>query len=394
MTFIDLPTSAEGVLRATQDLAPTIAARAPEIEAARRVPSDLLDELVRAGCFKLLLPASHGGVGADLPGTLRVLETLATADASVACTVGIAGGCWLDLVGLPRATFDEVFATAPDVIIAGVFRPAGAAISVNGGYRVTGRWSSASGCEHATWIYGNCIEVPPEGAGGGDGDGAPRMRMVVLAPDQVTIEDTWHVSGLCGTGSHHFRADDVFVPADRTLDPMGDRPCLDEPIVRTPLLSVYSLAVASIALGVARGALDDIVALATGKVPMLGSGSLSTNPLFQYEVATADTELRAARALAYELAEAAWAQSTSGIDPTLAERAHARAAGVWITGRAAAVVHTAYRNGGGTSLYAEHPLQRRLRDVHALTQHFLVKPDTLIAAGAVLAGQEPTSPVF
>ena len=91
----------------------------------------------------------------------------------------------------------------------------------------------------------------------------------------------------------------------------------------------------------AHGLIDDIVALATGKVPMLASGSLGTNPLFQHELATADTELRAARALAYELAEAAWHQAVSGDEPTLTERAHARAAGVWVTGRAAAVVETA-----------------------------------------------------
>jgi alkylation response protein AidB-like acyl-CoA dehydrogenase len=107
---------------------------------------------------------------------------------------------------------------------------------------------------------------------------------------------------------------------------MGHGPCLDEPIVRVPVLTVYSMAGASIALGVARGALDDVVALATTKVPMLASSSLGTNPLFQYELATADTELRAARALLLKLAEAAWDSARAATEATLTERARMRAA--------------------------------------------------------------------
>lgn len=391
MTVVARPhRTAEGVLRAVHHLAPTIATRAGEIEAARRVPSDLLDALVGAGCFRMLLPTTHGGAATDLPTAMRVLETLATADASVAWTVGIGAASWLDLVGLPRASFDRIVGVAPEVIVAGVFRPAGTAMPVDGGYRVSGRWSFASGCEHATWIYGNCIET----AGVTEEDGPPQMRIAVFSPSEVTIEDTWHVSGLRGTGSHHFRVDDVFVPIDRTLDPLEDPPSLDEPIIRAPLLTVLSLAVASIALGVGRAALDDIVALATGKVPMLAGGPLATNPLFQHELATAETELRAARALAYEIAAATWETAASGAEPTIGDRALARAASAWATSRCAAIVDMAYRSGGGTTLYSEHPLQRRLRDVHALTQHFLVKADTLTAAGAVLAGHDPGVPLF
>jgi indole-3-acetate monooxygenase len=78
---------------------------------------------------------------------------------------------------------------------------------------------------------------------------------------------------------------------------------------------------------------------------------------------------------------------------TLEQRARIRAAGVWVTARSVAVVEAAYRSGGGSSIYVDCPLQRRLRDVHAVTQHFAVKPDTLTTAGAVLAGQDVTVPV-
>src|SRR5690606_3743016 len=113
------PSTARDTLAAVQELAPTIVARAGEVEAARRLPPDLLDQLVAAGCFRLLLPTSHGGQGADLLSALEVLETLARADASVGWTVMIGAGSWIDLAGLPRATFDSLYADGPDAITAG-----------------------------------------------------------------------------------------------------------------------------------------------------------------------------------------------------------------------------------------------------------------------------------
>jgi indole-3-acetate monooxygenase len=378
-------TTQQDVLGAARGLAPAIAARAGEVEAGRRLPRDLLDELIAAGVFRLLRPATHGGLGADLPGAMRVYEALARADASVGWTAMIGSASWCDLASLPRAAFDELF-SAPDVITAGVFSPSGSIAVEGDGYRVTGRWSFASGCEHADWIYGNCIE--------GIVDGVPRLRIAVFSPGQVVIEDTWTVSGLCGTGSHHFHVDSVLVPAELTLNPMADPPSVDAPIVRVPPPSLFALGVAGVALGAAQGAMDDIVAVAADKVPLLRSRPLGTSPTFQLELATADTELRAARALIYETAEAAWEAAVAATELTLPDRARIRAAAAWATERAADVVRAAYRAGGGGSIYAASPLQRRLRDIDALSQHFLVRRDTLTTAGAILAGQDVDVMVF
>jgi alkylation response protein AidB-like acyl-CoA dehydrogenase len=386
MTTVDSAPTASDVLSAVHELTPSIAARAPEIEAARRVPADLLGELIDAGCFRLLRPRNLGGIGADALGVLEVFEALARADASTAWVVMIGSGSWLDLAGLPRDRLDTIFAE-PDTIIAGVFNPAGSIVAVDGGYRVNGRWSFASGCEHADWIYGNCVELDPNG-------GEPQLRIAVFAPDQVVIEDTWKVAGLCGTGSHHFHVDDAFVPADRSVLALHDEPAVDAPIVRVPIVSLIGLAIASVALGTAHGALDDIVAIATEKVPLLAPSPLATNPGFQVELANADTEFRAARALLHDVAGAAWDMAVAGEPFDDVHRARMRAAAVWVTERSATVVDAAYRAGGGSSLYADCPLQRRLRDVHAITQHFVIKHDTMRTAGAILAGQQIDVPVF
>jgi alkylation response protein AidB-like acyl-CoA dehydrogenase len=149
-----------------------------------------------------------------------------------------------------------------------------------------------------------------------------------------------------------------------------------------------------VAIGVACGALDDVLALAGDKVPLLRSRPLAEDPTFHLVLASADTDLAAARALVRETAEAVWETAEDSGELTPQGVARARAAAAWATARAADVVRSAYRAAGGGALHLSSPLQRRLRDIDAMTQHFLVRADTMTTAGALLAGQEPDVPVF
>lgn len=371
-------TDGSEILAAVAALTASIAARSAEIERGRRLPPDLVHELAAAGCFRMLAPRSHGGAEVSLPTHLRMIEQLAMTDGSVAWTVMI--GCLTPVAfgHLPRDVFDTLYADGPDVIVAGTYNPTGTATPVPDGYRVSGRWSFASGCQHCHWFLAHSIVT--------DGR-VPPMRMMVLHRDDVEIIDTWSASGLCGTGSHDFVADDVFVPAARTFTLFGE-PSLDIALLRLPELSFSSLEIATVAIGIARGALGDIEILATGKVPAFGVRALAANPLFQHQLAEADTRLRAARSLVHDDAEEAWAAAVEGIPFTVEHRARIRATTTWATQTAAAVVDMAYTAGGSSSIYTASPLQRRMRDVRTLTQHFLVKSDTFTAAGAVLAGQD------
>jgi alkylation response protein AidB-like acyl-CoA dehydrogenase len=148
------------------------------------------------------------------------------------------------------------------------------------------------------------------------------------------------------------------------------------------------LQIANVALGIAQGAFDDVMALATEKVPAFDSTVLAASPWFRNQVADADARLRAARALLDEEIAGAWAVAVAGRPLTLADRARIRTAGTWTTATAASVVDSAFTAAGGSALSCAHPLQRRMRDVHAVTQHFLVKPDAATSAGAVLLGQD------
>jgi indole-3-acetate monooxygenase len=366
------------ILDAVRELAPGIVARRDEIEQGRRLPIDLVDDLREAGCFRTLVPRTHGGAELALPEQMQVLEALSVADGSVGWTTMIGGAAPVLLGHLPPATFDAVYHDGPDVILGGAFNPTGVARPAPGGYRVTGKWGFASGCQHCHWFIAHCIV---------DDGRVPPLRMMVLPPDEIEIEDTWSVSGLRGTGSHDFVIEDVFVPEERTFS-LFEEPPLPATVLRIPELSLSTLDFAAVALGNARGALDEIMALATGKVPAFSDSALAGNPLFRNQLGEADARLRAARALVFDDGSDAWATAETGGPFTLEQRARIRAAATWATNAAASVVETAYRAGSGSSLYASSPLQRRLRDANALTQHFALKLDTFTLAGAVLAGQD------
>lgn len=369
----------DGALGAVRALAPRIAARADEIEQGRRLPLDLVDDLVTAGCFRSLVPSVYGGADVGLPAHMRMLGELACADGSVGWTVTIGSSAPVLLGMLPRETLDAVYAAGPDVILAGTFNPTGTAIPVDGGYRVTGRWSYASGCQHAHWFVAHCIV---------DGGGQPPLRMAVLPADAVDLIDTWHVSGLCGTGSHDFAVEDAFVPGERTFSVMEPQAALDGPLWRVPELSASTLMLAAVALGIAQGAVDDIAGLAAGKVPAFSATTLAANPLFQNRFGETEARLRAAQAALYAEADAAWTSALAGSPFTPEVRARIRATTTLVSQMAASIVDAAYTAGGGSSLYSSNPLQRRLRDIRALTQHFALKADTFTLAGAVLAGQD------
>ena len=219
------------------------------------------------------------------------------------------------------------------------------ATPVDGGFRVTGQWSFASGCQHCHWFLAHCIV---------DDGRQPPIRMMVLPPADVEIKDTWSVSGLCGTGSHDFVVNDAFVPAERSFV-LWDEPCLDVPLLRIPDLSLASLRVGAVAVGIAHGALGEVTDLATGKVPLFSDGTLASNPLFQHQLGDADARLRAARALLYADAETAWATAVAGTPFTPDHRARIRATATWVTTTAASVVDMAYTAGGGSSIYASQP---------------------------------------
>jgi alkylation response protein AidB-like acyl-CoA dehydrogenase len=373
------------------ELLPAIRARRQEVEAARRLPEDLAEALHRSGLFALSVPRDLGGVQAQPAELMRVIERVAAADGSTGwcAMVGIGNNVVSGYMEADGAA--EVFAD-PTLPTAGIAAPAGTAVREDGGVRVTGRWPFASGVTHCRWVWAGCLVTE---------NGQPRMTAagpeivhVCVPADEVTIHDTWHVSGLVGTGSHDFSAGGVFVPDRRVfalLDPARHR---RDPLYQMPPLGLFVYQLAAVSLGIARAALDEITELAQGKTPTLYMEPLADRPAAQIGLARAEAALGAARAYLFQVVEDMWQAVVAGEAPDARQLALARGACTQTVETAAAVTAAANRLAGGSAIYRASSFQRHARDAEAVTHHFTVAPFTWEQAGRVLMGRPPGVPAF
>jgi indole-3-acetate monooxygenase len=379
------------VVETIRAVLPRIRERRREIEQARSLPPDLVGELSATGIFRLGLPKALGGDEADPLDAVRAIELVSSADGSTGwCTMlGIGAG----MVGgyMPETGAREVFAEmdTPKALVA---EPAGAAVRDGSGVRISGRWKFASGITHSDWIVVGCVVMRD-----GQPSMTPRGPEVIhafLPRTDVQVHDTWHVSGLCGTGSNDVSCQDVYVPEGRVLslfDPAGYRA---EPLYQIPVLSIVAPPIAAVALGIARAALDELCELAAGKTPSMSTTPLRDKPVMHVEVARAEAAHGAARSFLYDSLDELWQTVLSGQQPSMRQRSLCRAASNHATETAAYVARTASTLAGGTSVYNSSDLQRHARDADVITHHFTQSPNVWEDAGRALLGLDPLAPLF
>jgi alkylation response protein AidB-like acyl-CoA dehydrogenase len=365
-----LSTDIEHVARLARDCAATT-------ERDRALPDTLVAALRDTGLLRAGAPAEVGGLEAPPAVVLAGAERIAQADAATGWCVSIAATSSLLGAYLPSDAAVEVLGGQDDVA-AGVWAPRGKAIPADGGARVTGRWPFCSGISHSNWFFAGAVLE-----GGDTQAGPPALRVVALPTAEIEILDTWHTIGLRGTGSHDAVATDVFVPDRRFFSIVDTPPRVDAPLYRFPLFGYFALSIAAAALGNARGAIDDLIALAGHKVGQGSTRSLAERPATQAAVAEAEAALRAARAGYYEAIEQAWAQAQEG-DVGIDQRLGLRLAATHAVRTAAAITRSMYDLGGGTAIYDDSPLQRRFRDGHTATAHFQVNPAMWELTGRLL----------
>jgi alkylation response protein AidB-like acyl-CoA dehydrogenase len=376
-------------------LAPDIVSRAAEIEAARRMPPDLVERLRSIGVFRMFVPRSHGGLEWDMPTGLDVVRALSRIDGSVGWIAMIGSGNALVPSLLPRDIYEQIYRNGPDAILAGSVLPGGTAEAAPGGWRVKGRWAFSSGCQHADWMFGLCV-VTEDGkplSATAEQAGPPLMRACIRAARDWEIEDTWHVGGLKGTGSHHVSLSETVVPAGYLFDLMGGSSCLPGPLYQAAM-QLIPLFHCAFAVGVAEGALDALFALArTGRQQLWVVTPLRDSETFQGAIGRVVADLDAARALSQAQIASHWRHALAG---TLTDRTfftRATQSAIWITSACLRIVDTCFRLGGGSALYENSPLPRQLRDMHAAAQHGFVHERHYVGGGKLLLETE-TTPTF
>lgn len=372
------------LLEAARSLAPRAAALAPAAEAARRISPEFSRELAEEGLYRACVPAALGGREAPPAELLDAVEALAVGDAAAGWCVAVCATAGMLAAYLEPEAAEEVFGD-PAGVVGGAFAPSGRAVADGDPLAVEGRWRFASNVDNCTWLMGGCMVVT-----GGEPrmlpGGRPDIRLVLMRADAVEVIDTWSVSGLRATGSHDFAVAGLEVPAARSASLITDPPREGGPLYAFPPFGLLAASIAAVALGIARGALDDLGELAGAKTPTLSTRKLADRAATQSGAARAEAGTRAARALLFDSVDRAWEAARAGGAIPLELRAGLRLAATHAVEASAAAVDAAYSLAGGTAIYDTQALQRRFRDVHAATQHMLVGTATWELAGRSLLG--------
>lgn len=354
--------------RAVAEIAGGLAER---IDADRRLPAELVTALRESGLLRAGAPVEAEGLELSPVVALRCAEEVARGNASAAWCVSIAITSSLLVAYLPPAVRDELFGAGRGVA-AGVWAPQGRARPVSGGMLVSGRWAFCSGVTHADVMFAGCLR--PED---------PMPVVAAIPTEHLRILDTWHTLGLRGTGSHDVLAEDVFVPQERIFSLLAG-PLIDRPLYRFPIFGFFAACVTAAALGNARAAIEDFVALAKTKKGTASSRTLAERTTVQSAVATAQATLESARALYYQALEAAWLASQADEPVPVEARSRLRLAATHGVRVAADVVRTMFDLAGGGAVYDSSPLQRRFRDAFTATAHFQVNEASREVPGRIL----------
>jgi indole-3-acetate monooxygenase len=342
--------------------------RAEEHERARQLSNDTVADLKSTDILRAYVPAVCGGPEYDPFETMAAIESLSAADGSTGWCATIAS-LTSHIAGSLSADAARTVFSPRDAVACGVYAPSGRAIrQSDDSFAVTGAWAWGSGSSFATWMTGGAI------------DDAGVAQQVFFRADQINVHDTWHSNGLRATASHDFGVDSVRVPAERVVA-LGSRPVADSAISRMPLFVLFSGGVASVMLGIATRAIEELTTLAAKKKPVQSSKTLAVSPMTQVDLARAEVAVRSARAFLHENVQLAWETILRGDRVDLETRLRARLAASNAGEQACAAVNLCYRAGGGSAVYETSPLQRCFRDVHTASAHVMVSARTYETVG-------------
>lgn len=362
-------TALSGTLHAIGQAADT---RADQIRAQRRLPGDIAEQLIASRVFATWVPARYGGLGGSAMDLFEAIEQLAWFHASVAWCVMVGGTTALTSGFLSPAWAREIYGD-PNTVSGGFAGPAGRARPVAGGLQVSGRWGWGSGLAHCNWVVGGVVVSDDGQAGAVRSDGL-KTPIVFFPRADVQLHDNWHTLGLQGTGSVDYEVHEVFVPEGRWVAFPMHEPVVDEPLYRFSTVGALAAGVAFVAVGLARRAIDELIVLATTKVPAGGSRRLAERALVQSQLVEAESAWMSARGALRDAVEAGMSEAARDGSITTATRRRLRVAAINAVERSTRAVDLCFSAGGGSSIHDGCVLQRVFCDMHTASQHGINSP--------------------
>jgi alkylation response protein AidB-like acyl-CoA dehydrogenase len=370
----------------TDEFVAALADRAADAEALRRLPDATVEDLLASGFTDLLVPARYGGRQAPFPALLDPVRRLAHGCTSSAWTIG-----FLTLHNWMLALFgeqaqDEAFGAGPFLAPAPL-APTGRGVPVEGGIRLTGRWSWATGVMHGNWIIVAALCGPEEGL-------YPALALVPMR--EVTVADVWHTDGMRATGSNDAIITDAFVPAHRLVKVAdiyaGTAPGAglhDAATYRWPMVPALALLASMPALGSAERVTEMYADRLAERVLPYEGVVQKDKPIAQAHLAGAQVRLRALRGLLADTVGEIEAIVGRGETVDKPVRARARLAAAHIVTESRAVITDLLGAGGASIHFLSSPLQRFKRDVDVLAGHVVFDYDTSRElAGALALGMK------
>jgi alkylation response protein AidB-like acyl-CoA dehydrogenase len=374
------PSRTAGYLDAIDKLVPLVEEHRASFDRDRKLPDTVFRALAAAGLFRLWLPTAMGGPELSPAEFMHVVEAASAMDGSIGWIVANGGG--MSRVGgyLPESVAGEWFSD-PLAFIVSATGAVGSAQPVAGGYRVTGRWPFGSGASHATRFMG--LSAVRDGSD----TGQPPI-CCYFAREQVTIHDTWHVSGLRGTASSDFEVD-VFVPAEHSHDFIAPPPSQPGIIYRIPGLSIFPWSIAGTPLGIAGGAVAAFTKQAMQGKSRPGTARLVDREMVHSVVGRAEAILGAARAFLKEaVTELLTALDEEG-DRLMRARARLRIACAYAAEGSVSIVQMLTTEAGASSIFESSRLERAGRDINAAVKHIAMSPQSYMVAGRLRLGLDP-----
>ena len=363
-----------------REIAPALRANAGEDAAARRLSDSTWSMLMSAGFLRALQPARWGGGEVHIVEFVDAIVEISRASPSAGWVAGVIGVHPWQLALFPDTAQRELWRADPATMHSSSYNPTGKAAPADGGYRLSGRWSFSSGCDHCRGV----VLGATVGMSDVNGTKLPDFRSFLLTRDQYRIDDNWFVAGLAGTGSKDIVVDDAFVPDHRTqshLDYAFNRPLPGRienagPLYRLPWSVVFNMALAASTIGAARGFVEEWVE--HQKPRRLAAGlRAADDSLTQQRLAEATWYVDATLIQMRADAQTLWQMALDRHDASMQQRAEMR----WRMNRGCELIAAALgellRAASGRVIYLDHPLQRRYQDVQGALGHAYLVPDPL-----------------
>ncbi len=360
---------AQELIKKAEAMAPVLAERTKLAAELRKVPEETINDFQDAGFFKVLQPKRWGGYELDPQVFYAIQLKIAEVCMSSAWVYGVVGVHNWQLALFDNQAQQDVWGDDTSVLISSSYAPVGKVTKVEGGYRLSGRWSFSSGCDHCDWVFLGAVVPEPD---------APfdirNYRTFLVPRADYQIIDTWNVVGLKATGSQDIVVEDAFVPEHRTHKLVDGFACNNPgnaentaPLYRLPFGQVFVRAVCTGSLGAAKGALKAFAEVAQGRTSM--AGKMQTDPLAQNVAAEVAADIRDMERAMYANFDAMLELVRAGKPIPVEDRAHYRYDSAIVADRCAELTGKMLKASGGRGIFLGHPVLERHLDVLASQAH-------------------------